>query len=210
MSSTRNSRRSLLTGLGALAAAVGLSARPAQAQTAAGFTPARHPEDEWMARMPGKHRVVLDVTSPEGLPDAIRFAGNLFAGNKTGYGVEEQDMAMVICVRHGATPYGYDAAIWSKYGKVLDPKATPAATANPYNSGDRTQLSALAKRGVQFMVCGTSSRGIAGRIAGPNGDADAVLKEMGGGLIPSARIVAAGVVGVTHAQEHGYSLIYVG
>ena len=60
------------------------------------------------------------------------------------------------------------------------------------------------------MVCGTASRGAARRVAGQNGDADAVFKEIEAGLIPNARIVAAGVVGVTHAQEFGYSYLFVG
>ena len=42
------------------------------------------------------------------------------------------------------------------------------------------------------------------------GDADATLKEMTANLIPNARLVSAGVVGVTHAQEHGFTLLYVG
>jgi intracellular sulfur oxidation DsrE/DsrF family protein len=33
---------------------------------------------------------------------------------------------------------------------------------------------------------------------------------MSANLIPNARIVSAGVVGVTHAQEHGFTLLYVG
>ena len=163
-----------------------------------------------MSAMPGRHRVGLDVVSPTGVPDGIRFAGNLFTGNKTGYGVEESEMALIMVLRHSATAYGYSDAIWSKYGKSIDAKATPPPVANPFNSGERMQLSGLAKRGVQFIVCGTASRGLAGRIAGQGGDADAVLKEMSANLIPNARIVSAGVVGVTHAQEHGFTLLYVG
>jgi hypothetical protein len=41
-------------------------------------------------------------------------------------------------------------------------------------------------------------------------NADAVYKEMVAGLIPNARIVAAGVVGVVHAQERGFALLHVG
>ena len=162
-----------------------------------------------MSAMKGQHRIVVDVTSPTGVPDAIRFANNLLAGHKNGWGVEESDVAVLVCFRHGATPFGYADAIWSKYGKTMDPKATPAPTANPYNSGEQTQLAALAKRGVQFMVCGTASRGLAGRIAGSGGDVEAVLKEMGANLIPSARIVPAGVVAVVHAQERRFALISV-
>ena len=71
-------------------------------------------------------------------------------------------------------------------------------------------VAALAKRGVQFMVCGTASRGLAGRIAGPGGDVEAILAEMGANLIPSARIVPAGVVAVVHAQERRFALVSVG
>jgi len=203
-------RRAIIAGLGAMAAGT-LAARPSEAQGASSesFTPTLHAQDEWMSGMKGQHRIVLDVTSPTGVPDAVRFANNLLAGHKTGWGVEESDVAVLVCFRHGATPFGYTDAIWSKYGKTIDPKATPAPTVNPYNSGEQTQLAALAKRGVQFMVCGTASRGLAGRIAGSGGDVEAVLKEMGANLIPSARIVPAGVVAVVHAQERRFSLISV-
>ena len=204
-------RRVLITGLGAVAAAGALGARSVEAQGAPSdpFMPTLHSLDDWMSAMKGQHRIVVDVTSPTGVPDSIRFANNLLAGHKTGWGVEESDVAVLVCFRHGATPFGYTDVIWSKYGKTLDPKATPPPTANPYNSGEQTQLAALAKRGVQFMVCGTASRGIAGRIAGSNGDVEAVLKEMGANLIPSARIVPAGVVAVVHAQERRFSLVSV-
>lgn len=206
-------RRVMLAGMGAVATAGALGARDAQAQgsSASGpFTPTLHAEDAWMSTMAGKHRVVLDVTTADGVPDGIRFAGNLFTGHKTGYGVDEGDLAIVVCLRHGATAFGYGDAIWAKYGKTMDTRTTPPPTSNPFNSGGRTQLADLAKRGVQFMVCGTASRGLAGRIAGQGGDADAVLKEMVAGLIPSARVVAAGVVGVVHAQERGFTLVSVG
>jgi intracellular sulfur oxidation DsrE/DsrF family protein len=204
-------RRAIITGLGAMAAGT-LAARPLEAQDAPSesFTPTLHAQDEWMSAIKGQHRIVLDVTSPTGVPDAIRFANNLLVGHKNGWGVEESDVAVLVCFRHGATPFGYTDAIWSKYGKTIDPKATPPPAANPYNSGEQTQLAALAKRGVQFMVCGTASRGLAGRIAGSGGDVEAVLKEMGANLVPSARIVPAGVVGVVHAQERRFALISVG
>ena len=207
-------RRQMMTGLGVTATAVALGAASIDAQSPAGtFAPARHEPDEWMGKLPGKHRVVLDVTSPGGIPDAIRFTGNLFTGNKTGYGVEEADVAIIMVLRHSATAYGYTDAIWSKYGKSMasggDPAAAPPTT-NTYNTGDRMQLADLAKRGVRFMVCGTASRGLSRRIAGQTADADAVLKEMEAHHIPSARRGAAGVVGVTHAQEYGFSLLFVG
>lgn len=212
MSDSPNRRRRLLTALGAVASAAGLGSRVVVAQTPAPakFTPTLHPQDMWMSAMPGKHRVVLDVATPAGMPDGIRFAGNLFNGNKNGYGVEESELALIMVIRHSATSYGYSNAMWAKYGKTFDSRAETTPTANPYDSGERTQLSALAKRGVHFMICGTASRGIASRIAGQGGDVDAVLKEMSANTITNGRIVSAGVVGVTHAQDHGFTLLYVG
>jgi intracellular sulfur oxidation DsrE/DsrF family protein len=203
-------RRRLVAGLGAAAGAIAVGTRRTEAGEAAAFEPVRHAQDDWMSKMPGKHRVVLDVTTPEGMPDAIRFVGNLYTGHQTGYNVPESDLAIIVVLRHSATAYGYDNALWSTHGKVLDAKAATPPTGNPYDSGDRVQLSALAKRGVQFMVCGTASRGISRRLAGEKGDADAVFKEMETHLIRSARLVPAGVVGATHAQEHGFSYLFVG
>jgi intracellular sulfur oxidation DsrE/DsrF family protein len=218
MSKNARRRRQLIAGLGTTAAAVALGTGSAAAQSPARtFQPVRHPEDDWFAARPGKHRVVLDTVSVAGVEDAIRFANNLYNGSKSGYRVEEADMAMVICLRHRATPYAYTDALWSKYGRVLDRRdegdnanGGPVPTVNRYNSGERTPLSDLARRGVHFMVCGTASRGIAQRAAGQTGNADAVFKELEANLIPNGHIVAAGVVGVTHAQEHGYAYLYVG
>jgi intracellular sulfur oxidation DsrE/DsrF family protein len=214
MSKQNRSRRAVLAGFGAIAAAGALGTRHAEAQAsspvATPFTPTQHSEDAWMSAVPGQHRVVVDVTSADGVPDGLRFAGNLLTAHKSGYGVDEADVAVIVCLRHGATAYGYADAIWSKYGRTFDAKTTPPPSANPYNSGSRTQVADLAKRGVRFMVCGLASRGLAGRVAGQGGDADAILKEFGANLVPNGRIVPAGVVGVTHAQERGFALLHVG
>ena len=212
MAKQNKSRRAVLAGFGAIAAAGALGTSNAAAQASspapAPFTPALHDEDAWMSAVPGRHRVVVDVTSPEGVPDGLRFVGNLLTAHKSGYGVDEMDVAVIVCLRHGATPYGYTDPIWSKYGKTFDAKTAPSA--NPYNSGNQLQMADLAKRGVRFMVCGLASRRLAGRIAGQTGDAESVLKEFGANLVPGGRIVPAGVVGVTHAQERGFALLYVG
>ena len=212
-------RRSLLSGMGAVAGAFAFSNRPAEAQgpAASSFEPAHHAQDEWLAKIPGKHRVVLDVTSPRGVPDAIRFVGNLFTGNKNAYGLEESDLAMIVVFRHSATAFGYGDAIWGKYTKALvdatdysNPRSTEPLKGNPFNAAPRNQIDGLAKRGVQFAVCETASRGISRMLAGQGGDAEATFKEMAGNMIPSSRLVPAGVIGVTRAQEYGYRLIYAG
>ena len=128
---------------------------------------------------------------------------------------------MVIVVRHKSTTFGYNDAIWAKYGKQLaeqaeftDPKTKEAPTVNLYAAaGDDTvpagRMNALTKKGVQFAVCATSTRGIATRIAKVNGvELDSVMKEIAANLVPNARLVPAGIVAVNRAQEHGYSFVH--
>jgi intracellular sulfur oxidation DsrE/DsrF family protein len=218
MATNAKRRRQLIAGLGTTAAAIAIGTPATVAQTTSRpFEPSLYPQDDWLGTRPSKHRVVLDTVTANGVADAIRFANNLFNGSKTGYSVDEADMAIVVCLRHLATGYGYTDALWSKYGRVLERAEENGRTAGPtppttnsYDTGDGRQLSAMAKRGVQFMVCATASRALAGRAAGTNGNVDAVFKEFEANLISSARLVAAGVVGVAHAQERGYSYLYVG
>ena len=211
-------RRSLISGMSAVAAAFTLGARPASAQTAAApFQPARHPQDEWLDKIPGKHRVVFDVTSSRGVPEALHFANNIYSGNKSLYGLDAADLAVVIILRHSATAFGYSDAIWAKHGKVLtqatsytDPKGGEPPAVNPFNATRIETINEMAKRGVQFGVCDTASHNLARRLAGPSGDADAIYKEMVASMIPSSRLVVAGVIGVTRAQEYGYSVVHAG
>jgi hypothetical protein len=211
-------RRSLMSGMSAVAAAFAFGARPASAQSAAApFQPARHPQDEWLDKIPGKHRVVFDVTSSRGVPEALHFANNIYSGNKSMYGLDPADLAVVIVLRHSATAFGYSDAMWAKYGKALtaatsytDPKSGESPTVNPFNATRIETFNEMAKRGVQFAVCDTASRGLSRRLAGPGGDAEATYKEMVASMIPSSRLVVVGVIGVTRAQEYGYSVVHAG
>ena len=218
MDQHKPARRSLVTGLGAAAAAVALTGARAGAQApppATTFAPARHDKDAWLDKIPGKHRMVLDVTTANGVPEALGFANNLFNGNKSGYDLNDADLAMVICLRHFATVFAFTDPIWAKYGKGLSDavkytaRATDLPNTNPYNAAPRRALEALAKRGVHFMVCDTASHRFARMLAG-SGDGEAVYKEMAANMIPSSRFMPAGVVGTTRAQEYGYSLLFVG
>ena len=215
MTKDMQGRRSLMSGIGAFAAAFALGSRRVRAQTPAAstFEPPRHAQDGWLDAMPGQHRVVLDVTSAAGVPDAVRFAGNVFNGNADAYGLEESEIAMVVILRHSATAFGYSNAIWGKHGAALAGFTGYAAlasaeppTSNPFMDG----LDALVARGVQFAVCNAASRGTSRRLAGQGGDAEAIYNEMVANMIPSSRLVPAGVIAVTRAQEYGYGAIHVG
>ena len=223
MSVPSSARRSFVTGIGAALAAFGLGRGRASAQPAAGpFTPVKHAEDDWYDARPAKHRTVIDAAGAGSPPDALRFAGNLFTGNASGYGLKDEDLGILVVFRHSATSFGWDDTIWAKYSDVLakrgnltDPETGKAPTRNLYlHPGKEARgntIEGLAKRGVLFAICATATRGMAGQIAqATGGDAEAIFKEITATPIANGRFVPAGVLAVSRAQERGYSLIFAG
>ena len=93
-----------------------------------------------MNQRPGKHRVFIDSATPNGAGEAILYTNNLFNANKAAYaGGADADLAIVVCMRHFATPFAFTDAMWAKYGKVIggmvnftDPKAKAAPAINLY------------------------------------------------------------------------------
>jgi len=193
----------------------------AQVAADAQWRPARHTQDDWFDKIPGMHRFVFDSTTADGMALALRFANNYFTANQDGYGLKESDLAVVIVVRHKSAPFGYNDAMWAKYGKQLsehaeftDPKTKEPPKVNVYAragdaSGQTGQMNALIKKGVHFAVCQMSTRAIAGKITQATGvETDSVFKEIAANLIGNGRLVPAGIVAVNRAQERGYSFVY--
>lgn len=211
-----SNRRALVAGLGATLAALTTGGRSLRAQSApAGNGPVRHELDRWMDELPTKHRIFVDTASRQGGQDGVQFAGNLFNINESPYGVKPADVAVIICFRHQSTAYGYNDAMWAKYGQYFSqrlelPKvvtANPLNPAPPLEDGART-LATLADKGAVIAVCSQATRGMAGRIAmATGGSQDAILKELMANAVRNGRFVPAGVIAATHAQEHGYTLL---
>jgi len=222
-------RRSFLTrlnaGVASLAAiaAGGVAMAKTKPSATARWEPARHDKDDWLDKLPGKHRLILDSTTPEGLGDALLFANNFMNINRSDYGLDNSDLAVVIVARHRSTPFGYNDAMWAKYGmemaaraKVEDPATKAAPKRNIYYAGDngdtpanrRTTLDLLFKQGIQLAVCATATRGLSRLMAeAVGGNADAIYNELTANLVSNARMVPAGIVAVSRAQERGYSLV---
>ena len=207
-------------GVGVVGAAVGGAPAIAADATEAPWQAARHTQDDWYDKIPGVHRFLFDTASAEGMGWALQFAGNYYAANQQAYGLKDSDLAVIIVARHKATSFAYNDSIWAKYGKQIseqaeytDPKTKEPPKINIYGPAGETaqagRMEALIKKGVQFAVCGMSSRGNATRIAKANNlDVDAVFKEITANLIGNARMVPAGILAVNRAQEHGYSFIF--
>ena len=219
-------RRSFLTRLGAgvtvAGTAFGSGASLATAKSGPGnFSPARHAQDDWMDKIPGKHRLVFDTTTPAGFGAALAYANNYLTASKDGYGLNDPDHAVIIIARHFSTPYAYNEAMWAKYGKTLppmvtldDPKTKQRATINLFavsgyndlpNLG--TTIPDVVKRGIHFAVCQMATTFFSGMLAQATGSTQpAVYQEITSNLVTNAHMVAAGIVAVNRAQEHGFTL----
>ncbi|MGD8328082.1 MAG: hypothetical protein PVJ49_01520 [Acidobacteriota bacterium] len=222
-------RRSLMRGMGAAvpAFAVGTAATAAPTQMPAGeFRPARHPLDAWLDQVPGQHRVFIDSATADGAGEAVLYANNLYRANREAYSIDADELAMVICFRHFATVFGYNDAVWAKYGELLsrlvdfnDPKTGEAAAANLLDSPDYgmslpnmgNTIGAQADRGAQFAICNAATSFFSSNIAQEfGGSAEDVHEELVANAIPNSRFVSAGVIATTRAQEYGFSLLYAG
>lgn len=210
----RDERRSFLSRfhLGAATiAALALRGRAgAQTATPPGrFEPARHDKDDWMDQIPGKHRLVFDTVSNEAMGEALLFASNFFTANRTDYGLKDSDLAVIILARHRSTALGFNDAMWEKYGVHMAPMTglTSPPKTNPHLGGG-LGIIALAGQGVHFAVCSMATGRVAGAIAKATGAAsEAITAELVANLVPGARMVPAGIVAVSRAQERGYTLV---
>jgi hypothetical protein len=208
-------RRSFLTRLNAGAASVaalalgGVAMAQVKSTPAVRFEPTRHPQDDWMDEIPGKHRLFCDTTNSDGIRDGLLFANNFLTANRTDYGLESKDIAIIVVARHQSTSFGYSSEMWAKYGTHFAGDLPPAQAKEPPKvNPSATMLEGLAKQGVQFAVCSMATRRIAGIIArATSGNTDTIFTELTTHLISNGRMVPAGIVAVNRAQERGYSLV---
>jgi hypothetical protein len=217
-------RRSLISGLGAATAAFALGAKTANAQTPAkAFKAPRHQQDAWLDAIPGKHRSFIDCSTVSGAGEGILYANNLYVANKSGYSLNENDVAVVVCLRHFATIFAYNDAIWGKYGKAMsdlvqftDPKTKQAPSTNLLNSAEYgmsmsnlgNTIPSVVSRGTHFAVCDMATTFISGQVAAAaKANPQDLYKEFVANLIPNSHLVPAGVVAVNRSQEYGYTLL---
>lgn len=223
MQNDGRARRSMLSGVGAAVAAFVLGSRQAGAQAAEAVAkPPRHAQDDWLDAVPGAHRTFIDTANAEGAAMSLRYATNLYTANQSAYSLTDRDVAIVVCFRHLSTVFGFNDAMWAKYGKpfaeradFMDPKTKQAPLANLLNAADYPMLpnggvtiDSMVKRGTHFAICSMATRNMATRIAASTGgNVEAIVKELMANGIANSHFVAAGVVAVNRAQERGYTLL---
>jgi intracellular sulfur oxidation DsrE/DsrF family protein len=205
-------RRSFLARLAtagtALASVVALPSTSA-AQSSRGPT---HPADAWLDDLKGQHKNIFDCTSVENGPMGWTFARNFLTAN-TGpiYQLKDADVNTIVCVRHSASVFGFNDAVWTKYKLGESQKVNEGGVPAVKNPQANTATD-LAKRGVIVAVCGMATSRIARTVAADAGlNAADVEADLRANLVtPTARVVAAGVIVTNRAQEKGFTYTYVG
>jgi hypothetical protein len=219
-------RRSLFTGMGVAVAGIAAAAVTGEATAQSrrkAFEPARHALDAWLDEATGGHRIFVDSATGPGGAEALLYSMNLFNAHASAYGGKDSDLDIVICFRHFSTPFGYNDAMWKKYGAEIQklaqfPVGDQVPTVNPMNvAGDPSAanmgitVDSLVARGATIAICENATRFVSSQLAASTGaSADEVFAEIKANAVKGSRFVAAGVIAATRSQEYGYSLLYAG
>jgi intracellular sulfur oxidation DsrE/DsrF family protein len=193
------------------------------------WRPAREPQDAWLDKPGTRHRLVVDSATATAAAEAVSVADTFYASNASGYGLGPETLGVVIVLRHLATPFGYNDAVWSKYGTAFADKlrlsgrsAIRAVHGNPLlgtadlNNGSEQSkagasrtptLASLQGKGARFAVCGAATAYLAKVLAGAGGESTGVEHELQDNLIPGGVLMASGIVAVNRAQEQGYAIV---
>lgn len=118
-------RRAFLSGLPAVA---GLFAGPPEAQSSVSGGnpgPVHHAADDWLDDAPTKHRMVIDTWSPERFGDATLAARNWLRFNREAYGLTNDDLAILIVLRHNTAAFGLHITMWEKYWTMFPQGFSP-------------------------------------------------------------------------------------
>jgi intracellular sulfur oxidation DsrE/DsrF family protein len=158
--------------------------------------------------------VVFDTWLADRFAEAVGFADGWVRTNKDEYELTDADLAVVIVARHGTAPFAFNEAIWTKYGKLFAAQMSTGdkvAHPNPSTNIYATRLATMSAQCMRLAVCNRTTRAWSQIIAKENGsETDAIYKELTTNMIGRARIVPAGVVALTRAQEYGYAVISIG
>lgn len=177
--------------------------------------------DAWFGAMKGPNKIIYDCVSASSAPEGVFFARNIIKFSADKLGTRDADMSVVVSFRHFSTPFGYNDDMWAKYPpmaemlQVDDPSTKKRATRNwllhDLVMGEAgANLPGLREHGANFAVCGAATEFIAHQLAGPNGDAKKIEAELAANLIPGAKMMPAGVVGIQRAQKAGFAYTYAG
>lgn len=207
-------------GAGALGVfAIDLGVRPAAASEP-GLGEPFVDDEEWLGRIRGKHKQVVDaVETNSGF--AFAYAANFVAPHRQ-RGVPAKDVTAVVVLRHQAIPFGFTDPLWEKYKfaenmKIMNFATGQQATNNfVYKPSAPLPLPGMAidelqAQGAVFLLCNVALTIASSQAAKATGQtAEAVKAEFVSHLIPGVTVVPSGVYAVNRAQEKGCTYCYGG
>jgi intracellular sulfur oxidation DsrE/DsrF family protein len=212
-------RRGFLGGVAVTAAAVGLSAlaaTPVAAEAADGTD-----FQKWLSGIKGKYRQVYDMPElNEGMGLIWSMVLQLTAPQA--YGVTEQDLGIVVILRHNAIPLALNDGQWAKYKlgeyfKINDRATGAPATRNPFyalKEGEWFGAAAIDKlyaKGVKFGACNMAIMHYSGEVAKKMGlNAEDVRKDWTAAVVPGVDLVPSGVLALNGAQSKGCAYVAAG
>lgn len=206
-----NPRRRFLSQLAAAAASLTvLSPIPAIAQVVSKDMVGGD-ADAWMKSMRGKHKQIFHAIRAEVQP--MLMARNFLDAYAESYGAKPGHVNAAIGFHGGALAFGFNDAIWNKYGmgkasEVMDPTTKEPALRNIFATGGDLAIDTLQKRGVVFLMCNTALRLRTKSMATSlNVPYDTLYAELSAGRLPGVILVPSLVVTLNRAQEHGFTYI---
>ena len=179
------------------------------------------PSGSWTAKLNGKKlRTVFDAPEINSAL-ALHQANAVINNYRDVAGIPENDLGLVVVIRHRAIPMAFNDAIWEKYEagvdlKLKDPTTGAPAKRNPVLSVTKedkhglvdheTSLNSLYDRGVIFLGCNNAAMGWAYMLAKKSGaKVDDVKQELKANVIPGMTLLPTGIFAVVRAQNVGCS-----
>lgn len=219
-------RRGFLGSLAAGAAAISLSrfVAPLTGTAKAANAPMPGPEgsfDAWIGKIKGKHKQVYDAPALNG---GMAFAwSRVFYMTNKQVGVAENDVSVVVVLRHDAIPLALGNPAWEQYKlgeffHIEDAKTKAPAVRNPYYMPAAGELllpdmsiEELSKTGVLFGVCDMALTVYSKFMGeGIGKDPGTIKADWVANLLPGVQIVPSGVLAINRAQEAGCTYCFAG
>ena len=229
LSNQVNERRDFLKTVATGAAAMGLTMlAPPFKLSASPHESSPDDPDAWFNQLDkkGKHRIVFDAVAPN---EMLTFAWpKIYQLTNTMTGATENDLGIVLVLRHETIAYAMQSSLWEKYKfgeffKINDPVTKAPSTRNMYwqpKEGDfkvpgignvEIGINQLQDHGIMICVCNMAIT-VLSAITADNMkmDAKTVYNDWKSGVLPGIQIVPSGVWAVGRAQEHGCAYCFAG
>lgn len=229
VSNQANERRRFLKNVATGAAALSLTMfAPPFKLNASPNDSSQDDADAWFNQLDkkGKHKIIFDAITPN---ETLTFAWpKIYQLTNMMTGATENDLGIVLVLRHETIAYAMQSSLWSKYKfgesfKINDPVTKAPSTRNMYwqpKEGDfkvpgignvEIGINQLQDHGIMVCVCNMALTVLSAITAERmKMDAKTVYNDWKAGVLPGIQIVPSGVWAVGRAQEHGCAYCYAG